>query len=57
MKLFFNDKYFKMYERTKNNIHEPVPATYQTFKADDGKMYFQLDTYSKNSEINKVGCL
>ena len=57
MKLCINDKYLKEYKRSKNNIHEPTPATYQTFSGDDGKLYFQLDTYSKNVNIDIVGFL
>ena len=57
MKLCINNKYWKVYKRTKNNVHEPFPATYQTFLGDDGKMYFQLDTYSKNTAIDTVGLL
>jgi len=57
MKLSFNAKYLKEFKRTKNNIHEPVPATYQTFLGDDNKMYFQLDTYTKNTKIDTVGFL
>ena len=57
MKLCINDKYLKEYKRSKNNIHEPFPATYQTFPGDDEKMYFQLDTYPKNTEISITGFL
>jgi len=52
MKLCFNEKYFREYKRSKNSVHEPIPATYQTFQGDDGRKYFQLDTYSKNVEKN-----
>jgi len=57
MKLSFNDKYLKKFSRTRNTIHEPFPATYQTFLGDDGKKYFQLDTYSKNVQVVSTGLL
>jgi len=57
MKIYFNEKYFKEYKRTKNNVHEPFPVTYQTFSGDDGKLYFQLDTYPKNINIDVTGFL
>jgi hypothetical protein len=57
MKLCFNNKYLKEYKRSRNNVHDPIPVTYQTFAADDGKMYFQLDTYSKNVKIDTTGAL
>jgi len=57
MKLCINNKFWKEYRRTKNNVHEPFPATYQTFLGDNEKMYFQLDTYSGNVAIDTDGLL
>ena len=54
MKLCFNEKYFREYKRSKNSVHEPIPATYQTFQGDDGRKYFQLDTYSKSVVYARV---
>lgn len=54
MKLSFDSKYFKQYIRDSNHVHKSVPVTYQAFKI-DGKKYFQIDCYSKNIDIDKIG--
>lgn len=54
MKLSLDKKYFNKYERDSHYVHEPVPVTYQTFEI-SGEKYFQIDSYSKNVDINKIG--
>ena len=54
MKLSFNKKYFKEYEREFNYLHESVPVTYQTFTINEEK-YFQIDFYSKKTNIMEIG--
>jgi len=56
MKMSFDKKYYKQYEREFNNIHESAPVTYQTFKI-NGEKYFQMDYYSKNVNICEIGPL
>jgi len=56
MKLCLNKKYFREYKRSKNDVHEPAPVTYQTFII-GGEKYFQLDCYKKSIDIEKNGVL
>ena len=38
-------------EKAKNSVHEEAVATYSTF-IEDGKKYFQIDTYRRKENVN-----
>jgi len=54
MKLSFDKRYFRKYERESNRVHEPMPTTYQVFNI-GGQKYFQLDCYKENTDIKEIG--
>jgi len=56
MKISFDKKYFRKYERETHSIHEPVPVTYQTFIV-DGKKILQIDGYNSKVNIQDIGTL
>ena len=43
-----NNTHFDRIVKERNFVHEPVKATYTSF-TEDGKKYFQIDTYGSDS--------
>lgn len=41
----------KRVNKERNSIHDAIPGGYTVFVGDDGKKYFQLDTYGNPNRI------
>jgi hypothetical protein len=39
-------------DKERNFVHKPVEATYSSF-VEDGKKYFQIDTYGSQNRVSK----